>query len=290
MLTLREALTRATSQLSANPLLQPTALQDAVVLLMTTLGIERPALIAHPERPVDREEQAAYQRLLERRLRFEPIQYILGETEFYGMRLRVRPGGLIPRPETELLVEAVIAWALSEPTSRRRDAGHSMRIVDVGTGSGAIAIALAGALPQAKITAVDLSPTALEIAQENAALHGFSERIRFLESDLLAGVAGEEFDAVISNPPYIADGDAAGLHPQVWEFEPAGALFSGPSGLEIYARLIPQAAALLRSGGLLAMEIGFGQRDGVVGMMAGFEGVEVLDDLAGIPRVVMGTR
>ena len=289
MLTLREALTRATSQLSANPLLQPTALQDAVVLLMATLGIERPTLIAHPERPVDRDEQAAYQRLIERRLRFEPIQYILGETEFYGLTLKVRPGVLIPRPETELLVEAVIErMGGSEPTSQRRDAGHPVRIVDVGTGSGAIAIALAAALPLASITAVDLSEAALEVARENAALHGFAERIRFMRSDLLEAVAGEEFDAVVSNPPYIADGDSAGLHPQVREFEPGSALFSGPTGLEIYARLIPQAFGVLRADGLLAMEVGFGQKDGVGRLMEGFSGVEWLKDLQGIPRVVVG--
>ena len=219
MLTLQEALTRAAGQLAAHPLLEPTALQDAVVLLMATLGIERAALIAHPERPIDREEQAAYQRLLERRLRFEPIQYILGETEFYGLRLKVGPGVLIPRPETELLVEMVIG-RLQHSTSQKRDVVHpefSVRIVDVGTGSGAIAIALAAALPRAEVTAVDLSAAALEIARENAALHGLSERIRFKESDLLRGVEGE-FDAVVSNPPYLPEGEE--LHPQVREFEP----------------------------------------------------------------------
>ena len=287
MLTLREALTRAAGQLAAHPLLEPTALQDAVVLLMATLGIERAALIAHPERPVDREEQAAYQRLLEQRLRFEPIQYILGETEFYGLRLKVGPGVLIPRPETELLVEKVIG-RLQHSTSQKRDVVHpefSVGIVDVGTGSGAIAIALAAALPRAEVTAVDLSAAALEIARENAALHGLSERIRFKESDLLRGVEGE-FDAVVSNPPYLPEGEE--LHPQVREFEPGMALFGGLTGLEVYARLIPEARSKLKAGGLLAMEIGFGQREGVARLMEGFAGVEFLDDLQGIPRVVLG--
>lgn len=279
MLTLREALTRATSQLSAHPDLRPTALPDAALLLRHLLGIDRAALIAHPERTLDRDQQAAYQRLIERRLRFEPIQYILGHAEFYGFALRVTPTVLIPRPETELLIEAVVA--------RLRGQGR-LQIADVGTGSGAIAIALAHELPQASVTALDLSSEALAIAGENAHTHLLEDRIRFLESNLLSAVADEEpFDAIASNPPYIPLADAPTLHPQVRDHEPPLALYGGEAGLDLYRRLIPQARTCLKAGGLLALEIGFGQESAVRGLLEGWREVEVLADGAGIARIVL---
>ncbi len=279
MITVREALTRATGQLSAHPDLQPTALADAVLLLCHALTLTRAGLIAHPERSLDRDQQARYQRLLEQRLRFEPIQYILGSQEFFGLELRVTPAVLIPRPETELLVEAVLA---------RLPHDTPLRLVDVGTGSGAIAIALAHALPQAFVTAIDLSPQALALARENAATHHLADRITFLESDLLDAIAPElRFDAIVSNPPYIPNADASTLHPQVRDHEPAQALFAGPSGLELYARLIPQAFALLKPGNLLALEFGFGQRDALASLLTAWHAVEFLPDLQGIPRVAL---
>ncbi len=282
MLTLREALTRATGQLAAHPDLRPTALADATILLMETLGVDRATLLAHPERPVDREQQAAYQRMLERRLRFEPIQYILGRQEFFGLALRVTPAVLIPRPETELLVEAVLA---------RVPRGELLRIVDVGTGSGAIAIALASALPDASVKALDLSPEALGIARENAARHQLADRVRFLHSDLLAAVAGDApYDLIVSNPPYVALADLETLHPQVRDHEPREALFAGPAGLDVYERLIPQAWTMLRAEGLLALEIGHGQQEAVARLLADWSGVTFLQDLQGIPRVALGRR
>ena len=282
MIDVREALTRAAGQLAALPDLRPTAVQDATVLLMQALGTDRAALIAHPERSLTREQLADIQRLVERRLRFEPIQYILGTQEFYGLELKVTPAVLIPRPETETLVEAVLA---------RLQHDQSVKIVDIGTGSGAIAIALAVGLPRAHVTALDLSPTALDVACENAALHGVAGRVRFVQSDLLAAIAGEsEFDAVVSNPPYIPVGDAPTLHAQVREFEPAMALFAGVEGLDIYARLIPEAAPLLRPGGLLALEIGYGQRDVIAALLAAWDEVEFVADLQGIPRVALARR
>ena len=279
MITVREALTRATDQLSMHPELRPTALPDAALLLLHTLGVDRAALIAHPERPLDREQQAAYQRLLERRLRFEPMQYILGTQDFFGLPLRVTPAVLIPRPETELLVEAVLA----------RVVAAKPRIVDVGTGSGAIAIALANALPQAVVTALDVSPEALLVARQNAATHGTA--IHFLESDLLEALAPTElFDILVSNPPYIPTGDTAGLHPQVREHEPGQALFAGEQGLDIYARLIPQAARHLIPGGLLALEIGHGQQAALTSLLAEWREVTFLNDLQAIPRVVLAAR
>jgi len=298
LIDVREALTRAAGQLAAHPDLRPTAVADATVLLMHSLGLDRAALIAHPERPLTREQLAAIQRLVERRLRFEPIQYILGTQEFYGLALKVAPAVLIPRPETETLVEAVLTHfhnPVPHSSQHHRDEWNPprnlLRIADIGTGSGAIAIALAHHLPQAQITALDLSLEALKIAEENAQTHAVADRIRFLESDLLAAVATEPpFDAIVSNPPYIPASDAPTLHPQVREFEPAQALFAGPQGLDIYARLIPQAFALLKPNGLLALEIGHGQRDAIAALLAGWHDIEFLADLQQIPRVAIAKR
>ena len=284
MIDIREALTRAADQLAAHPDLRPTAVPDATLLFMHYLGIDRAALIAHPERPLTREQLADLQRLVERRLRFEPIQYVTGTQEFYGLPLRVTPAVLIPRPETELLVEAVLSLL-----NNSVDPARTLRILDVGTGSGAIAIALAHHLPHAQITALDLSPEALAIARENASTNGVI--IRFLESDLLAAVATEEpFDVIVSNPPYIPTSDAVSLHPQVRDFEPSQALFAGPDGLEIYARLIPQALALLKPNGLLALEIGHGQQPAIAHLLREWNDVRFLPDLNKIPRVALARR
>jgi release factor glutamine methyltransferase len=281
-MTLREALTRAASQLDQNPDLRAYAVRDAALLLRHALGISHAAMLANPERTVSLDEQAAYQRLILRRLTNEPIQYITGEQEFYGIALRVTPAVLIPRPETECLVEAVLG---------ELGADASLRIVDLGTGSGAIAIALAWHLPSPQITAVDCSVAALEIAAGNAARHGLSGQIRFVESDLLGGLAAEQrFDAVVSNPPYVRAGDRETLHPQVRDFEPAGALFAGVDGLEVYRRLIPQAWSALKPGGLLALELGHGQRDALAEILVGWDGVRFVDDLQAIPRVAIARK
>ena len=275
-MTYREALTRAADQLSMHPELRPTALPDAAVLLLHLLGIERSTLIAHPERKLEREQQAAYQRLLERRLAFEPVQYITGTIDFYGLTLAVAPGVLIPRPETELLVEAVVTRVAA-----------NARILDVGTGSGAIAIALAKHLPHAEVHAVDISAEALRIARANAERNGV--QIHFAESDLLTSATGL-FEVIVSNPPYIARSEAPTLAAQVRDYEPHTALFAGTSGLEVYERLIPQAAAALTSDGLLALEIGYGQRDAIAALLAGWNAVEFLPDLQAIPRVALARR
>ena len=298
MIDVREALTRAAGQLAAHPDLRPTAVPDATILLMHALGLDRVALIAHPERSLTREQLADIQRVVERRLRFEPIQYILGTQEFYGLELKVTPAVLIPRPETETLVEAVLARLhnsvphSSQPYRDEWDPPKDpLRIVDVGTGSGAIAIALAVGLPQAQVTALDISPAALDIARENATTHGVTGRMRFLNSDLLAAVSGEaEFDAIVSNPPYIPDSDAPTLHAQVREFEPSLALFAGAEGLDIYTRLIPQAHSLLKPGGLLALEIGYGQRDAIARLLSNWHEVTFIADLQQIPRTALARR
>jgi len=257
--------------------LAASAGRDAELLLLWAAGLTKAGMLTHPERVLSGEELARYENAISRRLRCEPIQYILGEQEFYGLRLRVTPAVLIPRPETEHLVEAVVG---------RLSGGVS--ILDVGTGSGAIALALAKELSEAEVTAVDISPAALDVARANAEALGL--RVRFLESDLLGAVAGEVFDVVVSNPPYVPLGDRAGLAAQVREFEPELALFAGVVGMSVYERLVPQAYGALRLGGLLAMEIGFGQREMVAGLLAGWVGVEFVEDLQGIARVVVAAR
>ena len=258
------------------------ARRDAETLLLHLIQRDRAFLAANPVSDLSAEGAVRYYALIERRLGGEPIQYITGETEFYGLPFHVDRNVLIPRPETEHLVERVLA--LAENFERPR-------IVDVGTGSGAIAVALAHKLPAAQVTAVDVSKSALAVARGNAERNRVADRIRFLEGDLLGPVAGEQFDFVVSNPPYVAASDRDSLSVEVREYEPSVALFAG-SGLEIYRRLIPAARAVLVSGGYLALEIGYGQDSAIAGLLGDstFEQIEFTADLQGIPRVVSGRR
>jgi len=282
-MNLREALTRATAQLDASSDLRAAAHRDALQLLLHTLGISRATLHADPDRSLTPAELDTYDNLIARRLANEPIQYITGEQEFYGLALHVTPAVLIPRPETEHLVEAVLA---------ELDHDAPLKIIDIGTGSGAIAIALAHHLPHARITAVDLSPAAFEVAASNAARHNLTARITFLESDLLEAFAPSEatFDAIVSNPPYVSTADRDTLHPQVRNHEPAAALFAGADGLEIYRRLIPQARAALKPNGLLALEIGHDQRDAIAALLTGWNNLRFVEDLQRIPRVALARK
>jgi release factor glutamine methyltransferase len=249
--------------------------RDAERLLEHVLGCHQTALLTYPERTLSDDEAEQFDRLVERRLVSEPMQYLTGEQEFFGLRFEVSPAVLIPRPETEHLVEAVLERFARE---------QAVRIVDVGTGSGAIAVAL----PHSRVTAVDLFPAALEVARRNAERHGVIHRLALLTSDLLAGVDGADFDAVVANPPYIAAGEV--LEPQVANYEPHSALYAGRTGLEIYERLIPQAARVLKPGGWLMLEIGYGQSPAVRNLMDGWAGVTLVADLQGIPRVVLGQK
>jgi release factor glutamine methyltransferase len=283
-MSLRQTIAAAAARLAANPELQPDATRDAELLLLHILGLPRTALFTAPDRTLSDAEQAEYDRTIGRRAAGEPIQYITGEQEFYGLALRVTPAVLIPRPETELLVEAVL---------ERLPATQGLRVVDIGTGSGAISIALATQRLNLQVTTLDISPAALAVARENAATHGVADRIRFLESDLLAALADSDeppFDAIVSNPPYVPEADRATLHPQVRDHEPATALFAGPEGMDIYRRLIPQAYAALKPGGLLALEFGHGQREALAAFLSSWNEVEFLDDLQQIPRVALAHR
>lgn len=286
---------------------------DAETLFLHALGENKAWLLAHADEELPDEKATRFLALIERRYAGEPIQYILGETEFYGLPFRVTPDVLIPRPETEQLVEKVLELAAEahdagakaqddssafaarlKPCPDTKQDGPSefknIRIVDVGTGSGAIAVALACKLPQSAITAVDLSASALVVARENAKHNGVS--IRFFEGDLLAPVAGEEFDFIVSNPPYVSEADRATLSVEVREHEPALALFAGDDGLEIYRRLIPAAFKSLTPGGFLVLEIGFGQSAAIAELFAGcgFEEIEFTPDLREIPRVACARR
>jgi len=257
------------------------ARRDAELLLAHTLRQPRIWLLAHPEAEVSEAEAALFLALTARRAAGEPVQYLTGTQEFFGLELRVTPAVLIPRPETEHLVEAALAWSQTQR--------EALRFLDIGTGSGAIAIAIAVNLPGVEIFAADISSAALDVARENAVRLGVSERIRFVESDLLSALGSAElpFDAILSNPPYIPSSDAATMQREVVGHEPHTALFAGMDGLDIYRRLIPAAYAALRPGGLLALEIGFGQREALVELLDGWDNVRFVDDYAAIPRVAL---
>ena len=253
---------------------------DAEHLLMRVLGINHAWLIAHPGDELSAETQEQYEALVRRRLAGEPLQYITGECEFYGLPFKVNPDVLIPRPETEHLLERVLELAQRY---------ERPRIIDIGTGSGAIAVALAHKLPSAKITATDLSEPALAIARQNAAHNQVDSRIRFLQGDLLGPVAAAPFDIIVSNPPYVPTTDRALIAVEVREYEPSMALFAGDDGLDVYRRLIPAAHAALVPGGFLTLEIGFTQAQAIERLLAaaGFCNIEFAPDLQGIPRIVV---
>ena len=276
----RDAQQQAISRLSISSQ-AATARRDAELLLSFATGLSRTDVLTHPEAVISLPQLEIFYQAIERRAQSEPVQYIIGVQEFYGLELEVSPAVLIPRPETEHLVEAALAIA--------RDLPEQPRILDVGTGSGAIAIALAHHLPGARITVTDISSAALEVALRNAEKHSLNDRITFLQCDLMPSSAGF-FNLICSNPPYIANAEV--LETQVAAFEPASALYAGPTGLEIYERLIPAAAAVLCATGALLLEIGYGQQDSIEALLlsADLESVRFLPDLQGIPRVAIAIK
>jgi release factor glutamine methyltransferase len=281
-MTLKQAVDSAYELFLKNDV--PSPRLNAELLMMFVLGCDRAHLFAHPERRLTGEEDSRYQEVIQERARGCPTQYITGHQEFWGLDLIVSPAVLIPRPETEHVVETVLELM------KMYRLGGRLRIIDVGTGSGCIALALAGELPFAEIHACDISKDALEVAQINAARFGLERRIEFRHSDLLSAYRGEQFDFVVSNPPYVGESEADKVQKQVRDFEPRTAVFCGWEGMDIYKRLIPQAHVALRPGGWLAMEIGFSTEEKVKALFTGWSEVQTTADLQGIPRVVAARK
>ena len=286
----RGALAQGIARLEAESV--PSSALAAELLLLHLLGRDRTWLYAHPEHTLSSEELAHYDELIRRRAEGVPVQYLTGRQEFWGLEFEVNPSVLIPRPETEHLIEV----ALERMAERRSE---PLRVADVGTGSGCIAVALARELPQARIVATDVSAAALEVARRNAARHGVAERIEFaqmnwLESYLFAPSSEVvQFDLIVSNPPYIGRAEAGELPREVREHEPAQALFCGPSGFDAYPPLLAQAARLLGHGGVFVVELGYGSAERVHAFIAaqpGWAHVSITNDLAGIPRVLAADR
>jgi release factor glutamine methyltransferase len=279
---IKQALASAVERLVSTDVGSPRP--NAETLLMFVLGVNRAYLYAHPERELTAEEQAGYDEVIAQRSTGMPSQYITGHQEFWALDFVVSPAVLIPRPETEHLVETVLELTrgISAP-----------RIVDVGTGSGCIALALAHELKGAEVYAVDLSAEALEVACANAARLQLDSRVEFLQSNVLDALAAiHSFDIVVSNPPYVGKDEADKVQRSVFEFEPKMAVFSGESGLDVIRPLIAQAHAALKPGGWLAMEIGYSMRDMVLALLTPtvWDDVRVVPDLQGIPRVIAAQR
>jgi release factor glutamine methyltransferase len=276
---LREALQSGIQRLEAARVGSPRL--NAETLLMFVLGSDRAFLFAHSERVLTPDEVLRYDQALGERARGVPAQYVTGHQEFWGLDLLVSPAVLIPRPETEHVVETVLELV---------EGRSGLKIVDVGTGSGCIALALAKELTDAEIHATEISPEALEIARANAARNQLETRIHFYETDLLAGLEDMVFDFVVSNPPYVAESEADTVEAQVRKFEPRLAVFSGATGLEVYRRLIPQANQVLSPDGWLVLEIGFRSRDQVAKLLEDWHDLRSKNDLQGIPRVMAARK
>lgn len=276
---LSSLLTEATQLLAACSHTPDSARMDAHVLMQEVLGVNRAWLISHPEYLLPEAQRQKFQTHLQQRMRGEPIAYILGYREFFGMRLKVNPNTLIPRPDTETLVEATLQSIPSQ---------SACRILDLGTGSGAIALALALARPKAEVFGTDVSAEALQIAIENSVLLGLNH-VQFLRSDWFCALGDLKFDAIVSNPPYIADGDKH-LQQGDLRFEPLNALASGSDGLDAMRCIVENATSHLVPGGQLLVEHGYDQADQVSTLFrtAGYCDVRHFTDLAGILRVTAG--
>lgn len=279
---LKQALSSAIERLEAADVGSPR--MNAEVLLMFVLGVNRAYLYAHSELELTAEDEARYDAVLAQRATGMPSQYITGHQEFWGLDFVVSPAVLIPRPETEHLVETVLELArgIARP-----------KLVDVGTGSGCVALALAHELKGAEVYAVDVSAEALEMARVNAARLGLDGRMHFAQSNVLEALTGvHDFDFVVSNPPYVGFGEADKVQKSVRDFEPRVAVFAGKQGLDVIGPLVEQAHRALKSGGWLAIEIGYSMRDAVVNLLSPtmWEDVRAVPDLQGIPRVVAARK
>jgi release factor glutamine methyltransferase len=303
---LKEALNSAIERLAAQQV--PSPRMNAELLLRFVLSCDRAYLFAHPERRLTDEESALYESALAERSRGVPAQYITGHQEFWGMDLIVTPDVLIPRPETEHVIEAVLERVGPKAAERRQNAADGasrglsehkeqapegrkrLQIADVGTGSGAIALALAKELPKAEIHAIDISPAALEIARANAARLQLESQIHFHENNLLESFAPATFDFIVSNLPYVGESEEDTVQLEVRKFEPRNAVFAGPKGTEVIERLIPQSYTVLQPGGWLIMEISGTISEDVRTLLKDWEEVTVKPDLQSIPRVAVARK
>lgn len=261
----------------------PTAALDAEVLLCAAAGIDRSMLYARLREQVPDPLVVQFRAMLSRRLAREPVAYITGVKEFWSLPFVVSPEVLIPRPETELVVESAVALL-------RGGTQRTPLVCDLGTGSGCIAVAIARELPGARLIAADVSAAALRVARENVSRHGVADRIELVKADLFAGLDPTlRFDLVASNPPYVSDREALAAE-LLWE--PRTALRAGADGLSVVARLIPEAISRMREGGWLVMELGSGQGEAAcrLALEVGFSDVQVKCDLAGLPRVLLARR
>jgi release factor glutamine methyltransferase len=281
----------------------PSFTLAAELLLLHVAAHDRGWLYAHPEEILSAEIANQYFALIQRRANGEPTQHLTGKQEFWGLEFEVTPDVLIPRPETEHLIEVALdRLALRELRAGRspRLTGNALTLVDVGTGSGCIAIALAKELPDAIVYATDISPAALNVARRNASRLGVFDQIQFLESNLLEAFIESQatdhksrlFDLIVSNPPYIGQRDAESLPREVRDHEPPAALFAGEEGYELYGALIPQSARHLKPGGLLVLELGHDSLPAVQPLLESrqWTNLGVTNDLADIPRVLAAER
>lgn len=282
MTTLGQGVRQLVRILAAHPDSVDAPNLTAWLLLGRVLGLSREAALLAADRPLPGEAWTAALALAQRRVAGEPLAYILGQREFYGLDLAVSPAVLIPRPETECLVDLMRqCWP----------ADAALRFVDLGTGSGAIGLALAASFPESRGLLLDVSPAALAVARGNARRHGLDSRLLPVLADMRAApLADASLDLLVSNPPYVTAGELAALHPGVRDFEPQLALLGGPEGLDFYAPLADMGTRTLRPGGLLAVEMGASQGAAVrdILLRAGYAAVRVHQDLAGLDRIVTG--
>ena len=257
---------------------------DADVLLMHLLKIERARLLSHPELKITEKQKNDFKRFVERRKKGEPVSYIIANKEFWSLNFKVTKEVIIPRPETECLIEEVLRFYV--PSS------EGLRICDIGTGSGIIAIVLAKELPSVRVVATDNSAGALAVAAENALWHGVAGRIDFFKTDILAGVSGD-FDVICSNPPYISDDEYPSLPEGIRNFEPREALVAGAKGLAIHRKIIAEGTRRLKAGGRIFIETGAGQKDAVIAFFmeeGGYCDIYCRKDYGGIDRVLSARR
>ncbi|OGP66461.1 MAG: protein-(glutamine-N5) methyltransferase, release factor-specific [Deltaproteobacteria bacterium RBG_16_44_11] len=282
-MTIREILNEATHSFEAVGI--PSARLDAEVLLAFCLKLDRLEFLKNPETKISKTQLADFKKIVARRLKWEPVAYITGRKEFWSFTLEVNQGVLIPRPDTEVIVEEALNICRTQNLSKPR-------ILDIGTGSGAIALALARELPDAKVVATDISPAALIVSQKNALNLGLAKQVEFIQGDLFEPVNGI-FDIIVSNPPYIADREYQELPPGVKDYEPKEALWAGQTGVEFYEKLIYQSKNHLNENGWLLLEIGARQEENVRKIMedcGNYNSIDVRNDYAGLPRVIKGRK